>query len=349
MRAWYLGRSTATGLLGKNSAFAAKPAARLMIMLALASMSCGCLSKQITRDGIELRQAVQDMYTDQVMDNLIRAKNNMPFVMLSYSAIQNNDFHDLGATASIDQSISSVMNLIVAGATRTVLKDYKESATGDCKRTMSFNAEPVTTQNDVYQKFIDFVKVPGQLEVSRQPPRCAVHIMRKSGHCYYWVPCEHGPAFFDLCMKTTFMRGKDDPPVTIPGFTTVTIKDVMIIPLKGKDPDRPDLVNANIQFNKKVPNDSATLVVDLPDRKITLRLYHMTNVPIAPDNTDTLFAQWDMKSLNLQPAELKGRTARLYSYTFPAELQPPPPALDQINTTLNTIRNQLQNQSTGKK
>ena len=44
----------------------------------------GCLARQIAKDGTDFRQALLDMYTDQAMDNLIRARNNMPFVQVAY-------------------------------------------------------------------------------------------------------------------------------------------------------------------------------------------------------------------------------------------------------------------------
>lgn len=48
-------------------------AIRLAIFIAPTLVCCGCLARHIAHDGTHLREAMVDIYTDQVMDNLIRA------------------------------------------------------------------------------------------------------------------------------------------------------------------------------------------------------------------------------------------------------------------------------------
>ena len=44
----------------------------------------GCQAAQVARQGNNFRQAILDIYTEQALDNLIRARIGMPFVQLKY-------------------------------------------------------------------------------------------------------------------------------------------------------------------------------------------------------------------------------------------------------------------------
>jgi hypothetical protein len=320
-----------------------------LLLFAGASCCCGCLARQVARDGINLRQAILEMYTDQVMDNLVRARSNMPFVQLKYTQIQANDADDLSAIGAIDQTITAMRTLATAAATRTLTNDYKASATGDRKRVMNFTADPITDQNDIYQKYLDFANNPSLFVVSDCAPACPVHIMRKCGRKYYWVPAEAGPAFLDLCMKTTFMRGKDDGQIA-PAAYAVKIADVK----KAEKLAKEDIINASLVFDKPVPNGEGLLVVDLADGRAAriglLRVYQDTEGKAVDLGRPTtrLEAQWFPVKDKLQPDDLKGRPARFYSHDFPPEVQGAPPILQQINTNLNTIRSQVQLQNVGR-
>src|SRR5436190_1242118 len=53
----------------------------------------GCLARQIASDGCSFRQAVLDIYTAQILDNLICAAQDRPFVQVGYHALQVTDEH----------------------------------------------------------------------------------------------------------------------------------------------------------------------------------------------------------------------------------------------------------------
>jgi hypothetical protein len=308
----------------------------------------GCLSRQIGSDGIGLRQAILDMYTDQVMDNLIRARSNMPFVQLKYSTIQANDVQDVSLNETIDHSISTASNLVTGAATRTILNDFKTVGNGDLKRTMNFTCDPITDQNDIYRKYLAFANDPGLFVCSETKPAFPVHIMRKSGKCYYWVPVEAGPAFLTLCLQTTFMRGQDA--VLVPAAVVVKVADVVNVkPVSGRP-----IMNATLVFDKTVPNGPAALYVDLADgRSFRINLWPITldaqnkHVDLGQP-TNRLDAQWSTAPADNPPSitDLKGRSARFYSSDFPPEPGPAPPNLQEINNNLNTIRTQTQPQTT---
>src|SRR6266478_4380262 len=95
-------------------------AIRWAILLIPLAICGGCLSRQIARDGTHLREAMLDIYTDQVMDNLIRARSNMPFVQMKYSNIQANDAQDLSVNGTIDQSFMRAVNLMTGVVTKSI-------------------------------------------------------------------------------------------------------------------------------------------------------------------------------------------------------------------------------------
>src|SRR5579864_4445849 len=85
---------------------------RLLIAAALGFVFSGCLSQQVASDGRGIRQAMIDLYTDQAMDNLVRAKEAQPFVQLAYNnlAINHNDKYIasfLGGDATFGHSHST--------------------------------------------------------------------------------------------------------------------------------------------------------------------------------------------------------------------------------------------------
>ncbi|MDB5343215.1 MAG: hypothetical protein JWP89_1592 [Schlesneria sp.] len=215
-----------------------------------------CLSRQVARDSVSARQALLEMYTDQVLDNLIRAHNNLPFVQVAYSDVTVQDNDQLGSTLTGNWPGSMF------------------GATGNASRSMTLSvvANPIVDQNDVYDAYIGFANDPGLFMVSCDDPGCAAHICRKQDGVYYWVPSDAGPLFMDLAMRTTFKRG---PESVIPGSYDVVISEVSITKTNpiGESTGKPvlpnapaDLQNAIITFNAPVPSGDATLVAKLQSR-----------------------------------------------------------------------------------
>jgi len=182
----------------------------------LAVCAPGCLSRQVSRDGIGIRQSLLDMYTDQIMDNLIRARNGLPFVQLAYSSVQVQDVDSMTGSVQDTYNISSDRSSNAVGLVTSVLRRFSNGLqlTGNARRdrTMGLKADPVTDKNDIYEKYLEFANNPALFHVSATKPVCQVHIMRKHGKCYYWVPLEAAQEFQQLCMKTTFMRGPETAP-----------------------------------------------------------------------------------------------------------------------------------------
>src|SRR4051812_37197393 len=105
--------------------------------------SLGCLGKQFKRDGTIAHEAIADMYTEQALSNLIRAYCNLPFVQLKYSDLLVQDQDTYTGNAGIDQTITTVRDLITPAFSRTLENAYSISGEVSRQRLMSFHADPI--------------------------------------------------------------------------------------------------------------------------------------------------------------------------------------------------------------
>ena len=62
----------------------------LMIVVGLLAAIAGCRTEQLRYDQDQMRQAVLDLYTNQIMDNLIRAYCGMPMVQIDYTSLRRS-------------------------------------------------------------------------------------------------------------------------------------------------------------------------------------------------------------------------------------------------------------------
>lgn len=271
---------------------------------------------------------------------------------MKFSNIQANDTQDCNLSGSIDQSFMRTVNLATGVVAKAMTRDAKIAPSTDDKRTMSFVSDPITDQNDVYQKYIAFANNPNYFVMSNCPPKFPVHIMRKCNGMYFWVPTEAAAAFFDLCMQTTFMREKNkDSGLSIDGAVALKIEKVENFVETPPTPEREAIIYATITFNKAVPYGAATLVIDLADgTKLRAKAWpladnHLTQQPTALGQPSTRFdidIDEGKAAGKYQEKDLTGRPGRFYSFDYPPEISPIKPTLDQINENVSAIRNRVQ-------
>src|SRR5947209_10286846 len=137
-----------------------KSAAWFALACGVLVSSSGCLARQVHRDGENFRQAVCDLYTDQALDNLIRAKCGMPFVQLNYRDMLVQDTDSITGTGGMDQTIATGRGLLAAAVTRTFTDKYSIGGTGKRDRQMSFHADPVVDTPEIYEAYIQFSHDP---------------------------------------------------------------------------------------------------------------------------------------------------------------------------------------------
>src|SRR5262245_4942506 len=150
--------------------------AQVALLCGALCLSAGCLAHQVAKDGITFRQAIIDLYTYQAMDNLIRARCNMPFVQLAYSDMNVTDSTDAMAEGTAMRSVETARDLFLASAMRTITSMGSLTGNVHAQCSMSFRADPVTDQNDIYEAYLKFARDPGLLVESDCPPLGPVHI-----------------------------------------------------------------------------------------------------------------------------------------------------------------------------
>jgi hypothetical protein len=213
--------------------------------------TCGCRAAQLQKDQDQMRDRLLELQTEQIMDNVIRARNSMPILHVDYKTTTGTVTQnaDVGVDGSHSwPAISNTINWMVGGSHNQVL-----TVTG----------EPVYDQDLVYRAYLQFLHKPGRLVVSSEcPPSGAAHIVRQRGDLYYWVPVEYAVDFLDLALSTTVMRGK---PITPPTKTERLIVDVVVRPVEI--PNMPTTAfKFIIQFDKAVRSSEGKMKVTINEQ-----------------------------------------------------------------------------------
>jgi hypothetical protein len=333
--------------------------ARSSLLLASLVFCSGCLARQVAKDGKDFRQSLLDLYTDQLMDNLIRARSGQPFVQLAYSSLIVQDFNSAAATVMDTPSRQSVRGFdltkgMATSLARTFGNMFNFTGGDRLEKTLSFHADPVTDKNDIYEYYLAFALDPSLFVVTDKAPPCPVHIMRKCKGKYYWVPKEAGGVFLELALKTTFMRGPETAPPPL-AWEVKIAKVERLRDKQGNDQKPTDgTVTFYVIFDKEVPNDDATMVATLPGGRrvrLTLNKVDLFNFEggkqaAAPDEgklINQLIGRWDPEKLQLDGLNLQGAFAQIFSYRYPPAPPPTPPDLKRLQDNVDQIRLNLQN------
>jgi len=283
------------------------------------------------------------MYTDQTMDNLIRAHNGMVFVQLNYRDLLVQDTDMVSGGGAGGWSGSSTHSKSIAGfVSRMYGWTAGVNASASRAKIMSFHADPITDKNDIYDLYLAFASNPALFAVSDHKPGCPVHLMRQCcGKCY-WIPADAGPAFLQLVLKTTMQRGPESVPS--PAY------DVQIADVKAVEKAGEKTYTGIFYFTTTVPNGEATMIVHFSDKtkaRIELRPIFKAEKAGDPDinegeMTKRLRGNFEPALLGIDPqgTAFAGAKAELYSHRFPRLSPPSNPALQQINDTLDRIRAQ---------
>src|SRR5262249_28510830 len=160
----------------------------------------------VAADGRNFRQALLDMYTDQAMDNLINAANNHAFVQLDYHGMIVTDTQTIKASIADESDPTSMKSFSrKTGALLISLHTYTNKllygGTFDCNRQMQVTGDPVVGKSDIYDYYIAFARDPGLFFVSDQKPCAPVHLCKKHGCQWYWVPPDAAGVFQQLVLR----------------------------------------------------------------------------------------------------------------------------------------------------
>lgn len=186
------------------------PAAFRRIAVAALALTTlvGCRAQQLQQDQDSIRVSIMDMYTNQIMDNLVRAHNGYPFVQMQYKSITGTVGHDGSIGASMADVGSRLMNISLGGGQPNQL---------------TVTANPIIDNDAVYLAYIDFVRPEaGNFVCTCEPPPCgAAHINVSCDDMHYWVPASRKHEFLRLSLATSVMSKGGG--IKIPQSYTTTV------------------------------------------------------------------------------------------------------------------------------
>jgi hypothetical protein len=238
--------------------------------LLLAPIAAGCLAvSELKCDQDKIRHALIDLYTNQIIDNLILAANSMPFIQVDYtnatSTVTINESGTLGGSQQITQGHPLNKAARMAAVVRSIQNTFSPTATAGNLNQIAVTANPAITSPEVYDAYLEFLSLPGSLRVSCDPPpECAAHIARQWHGKYYWVPVEYRTEFLRLALLTTAQRGKRLLPG--PDFFAVKLTKV-ICPRTSPADELIGVFKLEMELDKEVPNDKGIVTYDSGDKK----------------------------------------------------------------------------------
>jgi len=277
---------------------------RLLLIWVCCLASAGCAVNQVRRDHDQIRCALLDLYTNQLMDNLVRVCNGLPIVELDYTnAAATVTIHENGAAANspLTTTRNNVFTIAKASttlmATRTVLETVSGTFTADRSNQVQVTANPVNTSPDAYEAYRQFLAIPGSLQVSTcPPPDGAAHLCKRCGKEYYWVPVAFKKQFLALALAAVTDRAAAVPPPD--PFYAVTLLSPVSQTFEGKG-----VYRIIIRLDKKIPNDVGLVEVGSGGSAARFRVAeYLPPGPQRLSQTDQLVVYYDE---NKAPAGLK--------------------------------------------
>ncbi len=296
----------------------------------------GCQTRSMYRTEVNFRDALNDMYTDQAMDNLVRAHEGLPFVQLAYSTmvVQSTDTFNAGFTPSFNgsETVARGATGLLTSSSNVVGRTFGISASANRAKLTSFHAEPVINQNDVYQAYLDFSCNPSLLAVSDHKPDCPVICQRECHKKYFYVPIESGHAFQDLVLKTALMRG----PETVPPGSY----DVQILKTTFKESEaKPGTLIVQLFLSAAVPSGPGVMVFKVDGRTVKLQVFASTEKPVADGVfTTQIETQFNPKTMCLTTDDFQNKHVHIYSYLYPPEAPTASTFEQQLLHSLENIR-----------
>lgn len=162
-------------------------------VLSLAGMSC--TSQRLGYDHRQMRTELLTAYEEQLMDNLVRAREGLPLLQIKYGVIDGTSKTNLKATGSIDENSTDVIQF---GKDDSITDDDGSGGTAEValESTMAIKGTPVLDDPDLYKAYRAFAK--SYLVRSDGLPADNVEVLllssesirrgpRRETH-FYWVP-----------------------------------------------------------------------------------------------------------------------------------------------------------------
>lgn len=271
--------------------------------------SVGCQSTSLTQKESRLRDRVNDLYVDQAMDNLVRARCNLPFVIMDYRDFQFNGTDTVGGAGGFAYESASAVGRL-----------FSLDVAGERKEFLSFKSDPVTDRNDVYEAYLAFASTPGLLNVTSDEPQNAFQCREYCGS-YYWIPCEAAPIFMSLVMDGSMLLGEESAPPAAYERTILGVERLPVLDLGDDTEAEQHQITAVIRLDAEVPASPGTIVAKLRDGR-TVRFRYTKRATSAPSDGELIKefqATWNRKTEGFSIHDLQGVRVRVYSDFYPPE------------------------------
>ncbi len=301
------------------------------VLIACSFASVGCRSQRLIADQGDFRSQLLSLYTDQLIDNLIRARRGLPIIHIDYTNFTGT-ITDTG-NAGIGFTSPSGGGSYMGGGSRV--------------SQLTVTGNPVISSPDVYYCYLAFLKIQDDslIESPEPPPQGAAHVVKCVDGIYYWIPASLRKEFLDLAIRT-IARG--EPPKTPQGFLT-TIAKASVLAQSKKFPDKhrllltvaPYIPEDHGYFMLKTSDDGPTYkfkvnpVVDPPkDKEFDSK--NRTNM------IELHYSTGDAEALPLTPDKVvRMVTNRQVEFIF-TTVRPQPPAPSKLETVLQSLLQQNQ-------
>ncbi len=208
-----------------------------------AILMAGCSTTHVRWDAGQLRLAAIDYYSDQVIDNLIRARNGQMFVHVNLTGLNAEVGTKVagsvgGGETDVDTITRGPAGALITAANATT-KPFFWSVSPEHNNKLQINAQPEVNDAGVYQLYIQFLNLPENagniglsslsgsgldvanagkihsvVSVDGKAPKHDDYVpgtLKKWRGKQYYVPMQYKQAYFDLCVSLV-SRIKVKPP-----------------------------------------------------------------------------------------------------------------------------------------
>lgn len=297
----------------------------LACCLTLPGLMTGCGSTQIKLNEAQLRDVLLEATENQIMDNLIRAHQNLPIVHFDYKHVTANVGTRVqgnvqgGKTRASTDTTQTTNNLtttssaglngltrtasrvaagtvgLVATASAVVTKPFSFSITPERNNTLSLEMAPVIEENSdmVYSAYTNFLKLKPRnnllpLMEGPEPDEALVHLSRRKGRTWFWVPKAFAKDFFDVCIVTSARRTEPEVVTRIIANSIAGFGGGIIFP--STNPGEKDAsAKLSIAFREAIPEDSGRVTLTYVGVFKELVLEPVSSQPFDPDRQTKRF------------------------------------------------------------
>ncbi|HEY3964991.1 MAG TPA: hypothetical protein VGM05_10610 [Planctomycetaceae bacterium] len=246
------------------------------------AFATGCAAREIHLDQDKIRTTLLDLYTNQIIDNLVQASNGLPIIQIDYTNASANVTYEETASLSDAYQTTNTSALTTAAkmslaVTHQIVNTLTCGLTANHTNSVALTANPVLTNNEIYNAYLEFLGIPGSLQVTDMPPPAgAAHVCKQYRKLYYWVPVECKQAFFDLALLTMAQR---DRLLQTPERYSVTLEEVDPKSIVERGPE----YWIDVKIDKTIPNEGGAEDVAIEGADGFLELLEFNPHPTVDD------------------------------------------------------------------